>query len=159
MHSSIARGFYVMLLSKGEREKLRDLEKSLPQGRYLTNAELTDVFRQEIPKEKKSISVLEEKEMEDLWQQYNREVWKAKKITKFQTDKVLVMATPSTIPGRTIPLENGVTEVTTNDDAAAFGNWVGMDPEERYNWGEYAVSHYRRPHGSVSRMDEAFGMA
>jgi hypothetical protein len=46
-----------------------------------------------------------------------------------------------------------------DDEDAAFGNFIGMDADERFNWGEYVVAHYRKPRGSVSAMDEAFGMA
>jgi len=34
-----------------------------------------------------------------------------------------------------------------------------MDPEERYNWGEYVLANYRRPRNSASSLDAAFGMA
>jgi hypothetical protein len=46
-----------------------------------------------------------------------------------------------------------------DDDEAAFGNFVSMDADERFNWSEYVLANYRRPRGSVSSMDEAFGMA
>jgi hypothetical protein len=48
---------------------------------------------------------------------------------------------------------------TMDDEAAAFGNFCGMDADERFNWGEYVVANYRNPRGNVSSMDEAFGMA
>jgi len=46
-----------------------------------------------------------------------------------------------------------------DDEEAAFGNWVGMDADERFNWGEYVAANYRKPRGVMSSMDEAFGTA
>lgn len=164
MHSSTARGFCVMLLSRGAREKLRDLEKSLPPGRSFINAEIMDICHLEIRKEDNTKTEAECKEMDELWRQFNREVWKAKKIQRFHLSQARAMAADSdmieresTTPAPTDTLTSD--EIDEMDDAAAFGNWVGMDADERFNWGEYAVAHYKKPRGSLSRMDEAFGMA
>jgi hypothetical protein len=163
MHSSTARGFYVMLLNRDEREKLRDLEKSLPQGRYFANCEIAAIFHLEIKKEERQKTDIEIATMDELWRQFNKEIWKAKKMVKMRFDKAKAMAIDMEkpmIPGQMIQAEtpNGQ-EDPMDDDAAAFGNFCGMDAEERFNWGEYVLGNYRRPRGHASSMDEAFGMA
>jgi hypothetical protein len=146
-----------MLLSRGDREKLRDLERSLPTGRFYIPWEILDICHRQLAKGEGTKTDLEITAMDSLWKQFNAEVWKAKKIAKFRFKgtalaPVVMDVTPT---GETAPEETD----SMDDEAAAFGNFIGMDAEERYNWGEYAVSHYRRPRGDVSNMDAAFGMA
>lgn len=162
MHSSTARGFYVMLLNRDEREKLRDLEKALPQGRYFGNAEIGAIFHLETKKEQRTKTKAEESSMDELWRQFNREIWKAKKIAKFRfqrTRETAIDLETSMSQGQMIPVGTTNGPDPMDDDAAAFGNFVGMDADERFNWGEYVLANYRRPRGDVSSLDEAFGMA
>lgn len=103
--------------------------------------------------------------MDELWRQFNKEIWKAKKIAKFRFVKAGGTETHGTIStrqGQIIPEE--ATQISEqgpmDDDDAAFGNFTSMDADERYNWGEYVMANYRRRRsGSVSSLDEAFGMA
>lgn len=168
MHSSTARGFYVMLLNRGERERLRDLERGLPQGRYLIPREIELIFKLDIPKEpEKRCKKPEEVEaMDELWQRFNREIWKAKKMDRLWieqrqaavTDQTVQTGTPLTRLGQMSPVKTGETSGPMDDADAAFGDWVGMDADERFNWGEYVVSNYRRPRRATDRLDDAYGM-
>lgn len=156
-----------MLLNRGEREKLRDLEKSLPQGRYYAPSEILSVFRLDIPKDQRTKTVEEIASMDELWIQFNKEIWKAKKMVKLRFDKAKATAIPTDPttgemlirPGQIIPQETTQGSGPIDDDEAAFGSFINMDPEERYNWGEYVLANYRRPRNSASSLDAAFGMA
>jgi hypothetical protein len=165
MHSSTARGFYVMLLNRDEREKLRDYEKTLPRGRYLINKEIALIFHLEVRKEDRNKTPEEITAMDELWQQFNREIWKEKKIVKFRLEQTRKTAIGNTLkPMSPVPImpkeiPSGQAEGPVTEEDAAFNNWVGMEAEERYNWGEYVLTNYRKPMNSASEMDAAFGMA
>ena len=70
MESHIARGFLTLIITEDQRKRLRDLEKSLPQGRYLTGYEICRMFHLK----PKTLTETQINAMQDTWAQF----WKVK---------------------------------------------------------------------------------